>query len=31
MPINYLYPEYEVIRDYDKCIVCRACERQCAN
>ena len=31
MPINYLYPEYEVTRDYDKCIVCRACERQCAN
>jgi glutamate synthase domain-containing protein 2 len=31
MAINYLYPEYEVIRDYDKCIVCRACERQCAN
>jgi len=31
MAINYLYPEYEVKRDYDKCIVCRACERQCAN
>jgi glutamate synthase domain-containing protein 2 len=31
MPINYLYPEYEVTRDDDKCIVCRACERQCAN
>jgi len=31
MAINYLYPEYEVTRDYDKCIVCRACERQCAN
>jgi glutamate synthase domain-containing protein 2 len=31
MAINYLYPEYEVSRDYDKCIVCRACERQCAN
>ncbi|HEY8418925.1 MAG TPA: glutamate synthase-related protein [Clostridia bacterium] len=31
MPINYFYPEYEVIRDYDKCITCRVCERQCAN
>ena len=31
MAINYLYPEYEVARNYDRCIVCRACERQCAN
>jgi len=31
MAINYLYPEYEVARNYDKCIACRACERQCAN
>ena len=31
MAINYLYPEYEVTRNYDRCIVCRACERQCAN
>jgi len=29
--INYLYPEYEVVRDYDRCIACRVCERQCAN
>lgn len=29
--MNYFYPEYEVVRDYDKCITCRACERQCAN
>ncbi|MDR1805290.1 MAG: IMP dehydrogenase [Clostridium sp.] len=28
---DYIYPEYEIKRDYDKCIVCRACERQCAN
>ena len=31
MPIDYLYPPYEVVRNYDRCITCRACERQCAN
>ncbi len=31
MAVNFLYPNYEVIRNYDRCIVCRACERQCAN
>ncbi len=31
MPINYIYPEYEVIRNPDRCIACRVCERQCAN
>ncbi len=31
MPINFLCPEYEVVRDYDRCIACRVCERQCAN
>ncbi|MDD2393473.1 MAG: glutamate synthase-related protein [Eubacteriales bacterium] len=31
MPVDYLYPEYEVIRNYDRCINCRVCERQCAN
>ncbi len=31
MSINYIYPEYEIIRDKDKCITCRACERQCSN
>ena len=31
MAINFLYPEYEVMRNYDRCINCRACERQCAN
>ncbi|MDD6033173.1 MAG: glutamate synthase-related protein [Oscillospiraceae bacterium] len=31
MPIDYLYPPYEVVRNYDRCIACRACERQCAN
>ena len=31
MSINFLYPEYEIVRNYDKCIACRVCERQCAN
>ncbi len=31
MAINFIYPEYEVVRNYDRCIACRACERQCAN
>lgn len=31
MPIDYLHPDYEIIRDQTKCITCRACERQCAN
>ena len=31
MPIDFLYPEYEVIRNPQRCIACRVCERQCAN
>lgn len=31
MAINYEYPDYEIIRNPDKCVKCRACERQCAN
>ncbi len=31
MAIHFLYPDYEVLRNYDRCITCRACERQCAN
>ena len=29
--MNYLYPDYEVVRNENRCIACRACERQCAN
>lgn len=31
MAVDFLYPEYEVVRDKDKCIGCRVCERQCSN
>ncbi|MCL2080721.1 MAG: glutamate synthase-related protein [Oscillospiraceae bacterium] len=31
MPVNFIYPDYEVTRNSDRCIACRACERQCAN
>ena len=31
MAINYIVPEYDVLRDPQRCIACRVCERQCAN
>ena len=31
MALNFLYPDYEVVRNFDKCINCRLCEKQCAN
>lgn len=31
MPRDFIYPEYEVHRNQDRCITCRVCERQCAN
>ncbi|MBQ7173491.1 MAG: 4Fe-4S binding protein [Clostridia bacterium] len=31
MGVEFLYPEFEVVRDRDRCIACRVCERQCAN
>lgn len=31
MSIDFLYPEYEVIVDKDKCIECKICEKQCSN
>lgn len=31
MPVDYLYPQFEIVRDQSRCIACRVCERQCAN
>ena len=31
MSIEFIYPEFEVIRNENRCISCRVCERQCAN
>ena len=31
MYADFIYPEYEVVRNCQRCIACRACERQCAN
>lgn len=31
MSVEFIYPEFEVIRNENKCIACRVCERQCAN
>lgn len=31
MGIDYIYPQFEVIRRAERCINCRICERQCAN
>ncbi len=31
MTLSYETPEFEIIRDKDKCIKCKVCVRQCAN
>ena len=31
MGISFIYPEFEVVRNTERCINCRVCERQCAN
>ena len=31
MSIDFIYPEFEVVRNDSRCIACRVCERQCAN
>jgi glutamate synthase domain-containing protein 2 len=31
MSVNYIPAVFEVLRDTDRCIKCRACERQCSN
>ena len=29
MAVRFLYPEFEVVRNSDRCIACRACEKRC--
>ncbi len=31
MAVEYIIPEFEVLRDPQRCIACRVCERQCSN
>ena len=31
MGVEFIFPEFEVIRNENRCIACRVCERQCAN
>ena len=31
MGVEFIYPEFEVVRNENRCIACRVCERQCAN
>ncbi|MCR4600610.1 MAG: 4Fe-4S binding protein [Clostridia bacterium] len=31
MGVNFIYPDFEVIRNDARCTSCRICERQCAN
>jgi len=31
MGVDFLYPEFEVVRNENRCIACRVCERQCSN
>ncbi len=31
MGIDFLYPEYEVVRDPERCVNCKVCVRECAN
>ena len=31
MSVEFIYPEFEVVRNESKCTACRVCERQCAN
>lgn len=31
MGVEFIYPEFEVIRNEHRCIRCRICEQQCAN
>jgi glutamate synthase domain-containing protein 2 len=31
MGVDFIFPEFEVVRNENRCVACRVCERQCAN
>ncbi len=31
MAVNFIFSDYEVVRNHDRCNSCRICEKQCAN
>ena len=31
MGLDFIYPEFEVVRNNARCIICHVCEQQCAN
>ena len=31
MSVEFVYPEFEIVRNNNRCIGCRVCERQCSN
>ncbi len=31
MPVNFVYPEFLIKRDRERCTACRVCEQQCSN
>ena len=31
MSVNYIYPPYEIVRDFNRCINCKICVKKCAN
>ncbi len=31
MKMPYMFPDFDVVRNYDRCINCHICERECAN
>ncbi len=31
MPVNYIFPDFEIERNVNRCVNCRICEKECAN
>ena len=31
MGVEYINPEFDVVRNYDRCIKCKVCQKQCSN